>query len=184
MTDIGPQHGIDAFLNWLRQQPDVPKPGPNYDPNNHTTWPWPERLHRTLRMLAAAHDAEQGAPDPPPDPTDPPPDPPPSEPRLAPRAYNKGTNDSDPRFCVFLPDGNLRPGITKIGTDLYVDEGGYRYNGDGLGQDGGNWRNRDRMVPNLLPANSMDGRPVCQAYVNNGVTIGGSAGYPPESFLA
>jgi hypothetical protein len=121
------------------------------------------------------------APTPTPAPT-PEPTPPPVT-RLAPRAYNLGLNDSDPRFCVFLPDGTLRPGIAKIAPDRYRDEGGHIYNGDGMGQDGGNWRDRNRIVPELKRADSMDGLPVCAQYTGpTGVVVGGSADYPAASY--
>lgn len=57
VPDIGSQHGITAFMAWLRKQPGVPtnRP-PNYNPNNPGTWPWPERFERTLNMLREDHD--------------------------------------------------------------------------------------------------------------------------------
>jgi hypothetical protein len=57
MAKIGSDHGITAFVNWLQQQPGVPVARtPNYDENNPATWPWPERLERTLNMLREDHD--------------------------------------------------------------------------------------------------------------------------------
>jgi hypothetical protein len=59
MADIGTQHGISAFIDWLQKQPGVPtEHKPNYDPKNPGTWPWPERLERTLNMLREDHDKE------------------------------------------------------------------------------------------------------------------------------
>lgn len=60
MATIGTNHGITAFINWLQQQEGVPiNHGPNYDPENPATWPWPERLERTLNMLREDHDNRQ-----------------------------------------------------------------------------------------------------------------------------
>jgi hypothetical protein len=56
MEKIGSEHGITGFVSWLRKQPDVPPRGPRYDPENITTWPFPDRIERTLKMLAADHD--------------------------------------------------------------------------------------------------------------------------------
>jgi len=57
MAKIGADHGITAFVNWLQSQPGVPtKHAPNYDPAVPGTWPWPERLERTLNMLREDHD--------------------------------------------------------------------------------------------------------------------------------
>lgn len=39
------------------------------------------------------------------------------------------------------------------------------------------------IVPQLKPSNEMDGRDPCDQYVGpTGATIGGSAGYPAQSF--
>jgi hypothetical protein len=57
MADIGTSHGITAFIKWLKKQPGVPiDHGPDYNPNNPATWPWPERFERTLNMLREDHD--------------------------------------------------------------------------------------------------------------------------------
>jgi hypothetical protein len=57
MEQIGSQHGITAFIDWLQQQPGVPtEHQPNYDPAKPGTWPWPERLERTLSILRKDHD--------------------------------------------------------------------------------------------------------------------------------
>lgn len=50
MEQIGPDHGITAFINWLQQQPGAPTRSANYDPAKPATWPWPERLERTLNL--------------------------------------------------------------------------------------------------------------------------------------
>ena len=63
---IGPDHGITALADFLQRQPDMPVRGANYNPSKPATWPWPERLERTLRILAADHDAaaaDRGADD-------------------------------------------------------------------------------------------------------------------------
>ena len=88
---IGYQDGITAFLNWYRKQPGVPKRGPGYDPADISTWPWVDKLERTLRILKDDHDA--AIPDPPPPP------PPLTFVKVAPRvAYKAG--GSDARYCL------------------------------------------------------------------------------------
>lgn len=52
---IGFQDGIAAYFNWYRQQPRVPQRGPNYDPNNPATWPWPDKLEHTFESLKDGH---------------------------------------------------------------------------------------------------------------------------------
>jgi hypothetical protein len=54
---IGSNHGITALVDWLQKQPSMPTRGADYDPAKPKTWPWPERVERTLRILAADHDA-------------------------------------------------------------------------------------------------------------------------------
>lgn len=57
LTTIGSQTGLIGFTNWLENQPGVPDPGPNFDPANIATWPWDEKLRRTLATLATDHDS-------------------------------------------------------------------------------------------------------------------------------
>lgn len=99
----------------------------------------------------------------------PPPPPPPPAARLAPRTYNLGGGNQDPRFCV------NSPGVTVVASNLYRDEGGYEYNADGLNS-GGRWRDRNRIVAGLKPADQMDGRSPCELY--NGMTS-----WPADSYL-
>jgi len=54
---IGSEHGITAFVDWLQGQSGMPVRNANYNPKKPGTWPWPERLERTLKILAADHDA-------------------------------------------------------------------------------------------------------------------------------
>lgn len=54
---IGSEHGITAFVDWLQRQPGMPVRDAGYNPKKPGTWPWPERLERTLKILAAEHDA-------------------------------------------------------------------------------------------------------------------------------
>lgn len=56
MEKIGPDHGITAMVNWFKAQPGMPTRGPGYDPAVPKTWPWPERIERTLSILARDHD--------------------------------------------------------------------------------------------------------------------------------
>ena len=55
--EIGYQDGITSFFNWYRKQPGVPQRGPGYDPDDIDTWPWPDKMERTLRILKDDHDA-------------------------------------------------------------------------------------------------------------------------------
>lgn len=79
MAKIGFQDGIDAWFEWLQKNaewqvkfttwlngprttkppipPKVPTRGPNYDPDDLSTWPWPDKLKRTLNILKEDHDA-------------------------------------------------------------------------------------------------------------------------------
>jgi len=56
-TKIGYQDGIESFFDWYRKQPGVPQRGPGYDPNDINTWPWPDKLQRTIQILKDDHDA-------------------------------------------------------------------------------------------------------------------------------
>lgn len=49
------QDGIAAYFNWYRKQPGVPQRGPGYDEGNDATWPWPDKLERTLETLKDGH---------------------------------------------------------------------------------------------------------------------------------
>lgn len=53
---IGPDHGITALVDYLQKQPGMPTRGSGYNPAKPSTWPWHERLERTLKILAADHD--------------------------------------------------------------------------------------------------------------------------------
>jgi hypothetical protein len=107
--------------------------------------PHSPRWNRAMAHLNAIVTGE--APPPPPSPVV----------RCAPRTYNLGGGNQDPRFCV------QAPGVAQIGPDHYRDEGGSEYNGDGLNT-GGVWRDRNRIVMGLKPADQMDGRAACEPY--------------------
>jgi hypothetical protein len=146
---IGFQDGITAFFNWFRKQPGVPGRGPNYDPADLSTWPWPDKMERTLRILKDEHDAAVPSDPPPP----PPPPPPPTGP-VAPRTYNKVLpNGSDARFCV----AGLSRGSDGLLHDIYSG-----YDDNGLDVVGG--RTKDTQVAGLRQANNMDGRGPCEFY--------------------
>jgi hypothetical protein len=57
MEQIGEQHGITGFCSWLREQESVPERKPNYDESDIDTWPWVDKLERTLTILVRDHDA-------------------------------------------------------------------------------------------------------------------------------
>lgn len=154
MSDkIGYQDGITAFLNWYRKQPGVPQRGPNYNPGDISTWPWVDKLERTLRILKDDHDAAIA--------TTPPPPPPPLPPNeLAPQTYNRGSRGQDAKYCTDgLPQEN----------GAFVDGGGFRYDDQGLclGGRSGN------PVAGLKPSDEMDGRGPCDPYTN------GDQSFPP-----
>jgi hypothetical protein len=54
---IGPDHGITALVDFLQKQPGMPVRNEKYNAAKPATWPWPERLERTLKILASDHDA-------------------------------------------------------------------------------------------------------------------------------
>ena len=154
-----------AFANWTRLPdsvrhdtapplpPTIPPRGPNYDAANMTTWPPDEKLIRTLRSLREDHDNAIVDPPPPP-----PPPPPPTYTKVAPRVANK-QGGSDARFCMFLVDGSLRPGVAARGDGKYTDETGAIYTADGLEETGR--RSPDLQVEGLVGAREIDGRPIC-----------------------
>lgn len=111
-------------------------------------------------------------------PTAPPPPPPPPPPtkRYAPMTHHVGLNDQDPCYCMSPEYG----AIWNPSRGLYVDQKGATYDQKGRLNEG---RDRNRKPPMLKGAESMDGLEPCDQYVGpTGVTIGGSAGYPAESF--
>jgi hypothetical protein len=58
METIGPQHGFDAMLGWMQKPPGTPIPqrGKGYDPANIDTWPWPDKVTRAWKIMAANND--------------------------------------------------------------------------------------------------------------------------------
>ena len=162
---IGYQDGITAFFDWYRKQPGVPQRGPNYDPNDIDTWPWPDKMERTMRILKDDHDAAVVSPPPDPGP-DPEPEPEPG--RYAPRTYNT-TSRADARFCMSAEYGVVRQGAG------YVDAMGVTYDEGGRDMGG---RSKD-IVPGLKGADSMDGREPCDPYTEGGRSF---PPYPAESF--
>jgi hypothetical protein len=162
---IGYQDGITAFFDWYRKQPGVPQRGPGYDPDDIDTWPWPDKMERTMRILKDDHDAAVTNPPNPPDPPDPEPEP---TKKYAPRSYNS-TDRADARFCMSQEYGVVRQGSG------YVDQMGVSY--DEAGKDLGG-RSKD-IVPGLKGADSMDGAEPCDPYTKDGRTF---PPYPAESF--
>lgn len=51
---IGPFHGLTAFVKWLRAQAGVGERGPDFDPEDQSTWPMPDRVEYTLNLLRLA----------------------------------------------------------------------------------------------------------------------------------
>jgi hypothetical protein len=71
MTLIGGQDGIKAYTDWLRKQPGVPQRGPGYNPDDLATWPWIDKITRTLQILKDDHDASSSGGGQPPNPIPP-----------------------------------------------------------------------------------------------------------------
>ncbi len=95
----------------------------------------------------------------PPPPT---PEPPPvTYKKVAPKVCNKVPNGSDARFCMFEPDGSLRPGVVRLPNGQYTDESGAKYAADSDGLEESSIRST-AFVPGLKFANDTDGVPYCQ----------------------
>lgn len=157
---IGYYHGLTAMFAFLRKLPGVPKRGPQYDPDNPATWPWPDRAERTLTILKDHYDA--GIPDTP-GPTGPAqtgatgPGPGPTFKKVAPRTYNKVLpGGSDARYCL--------TGLSRNAQGFLHDDVA-TYDDNGLCKSG---RSPDTQVAGLRQANNMNGLPPCQFY--NGMT--------------
>jgi hypothetical protein len=161
---IGYQDGIAGFIGWLRKQPGVPPRGPNYKQSDLATWPWPDKLERTLRILKDENDATAPAPDPD-DPAEPLPVPAPLN--VAPRTYNTVPGGADARFCTA---GLARNANGRL-HDVFSE-----YDDDGRDLGG----RTDRQVPGLPPANSMDSFGPCDPREWMGQHF---PPYPPESYL-
>jgi hypothetical protein len=97
--------------------------------------------------------------------------------RYAPRTHNVGTSGQDPRFCM-KPEFGVRWDSSR---NLFVDEMDATYNERGMLNSG---RDRNRIVPELKGAESMDGLENCDPYLGPaGVWVGGEHGYPSGSYL-
>ena len=158
---IGYQDGIQAFIDWYRKQPGVPARGPNYNPDDLSTWPWVDKLERTLRILKDDHDAWVSGQAPEPAPTPPPTEPPPVTHSLAPQTYNRGSANQDARYCT-RDSGN-------------PDGGGFHYDENGLCRGG----RSGNPVPGLKPSDMMDDKGSCDSYEWGGRTF---PPWPPESY--
>lgn len=110
-------------------------PGPN----------WSTALSALKR--AREHLAKIGSQQPPEDPP---------RPTLAPQTYNRGSRGQDARYCV--------QGLAQIRPGVFVDNGGFEYDADGLSLGG---RSGD-PVPGLKPADEMDDRGPCDPYTKDG----------------
>ena len=201
--DIGYQDGIGAFGDWLTAmdkwqeafhkwtalpnntrattRPPSPPPiqsrGPNYDPNDMSTWPWPDKLtENTLRKLKDTHDVIAGGlppvPDIPPGPT-PPPVSQPWDSGFAPQSYNKGSRGQNAKF-------NIRINCTQRPDGKYGDRHNIVYSDSGLCDSGGRTEND---VDGLKPSDMTDGREPWEAYEWMGKTIGpNKENYPAQSY--
>jgi hypothetical protein len=106
----------------------------------------------------------------------PPPPPPPPPARYAPMTHHVGDRDQDPCYCM-RPEYGV---VWDAARGLHVDAKGATYDEKGRLSGG---RDRSRKPPMLKGAESMDGLEPCDQYVGpTGMLIGGSAGYPPESY--
>jgi hypothetical protein len=152
---IGYQDGITAFLDWYRKQPGVPARGPGYKPDDMSTWPWVDKLERTLRILKDDHDAAVVANPP----VEPPVEPPVGYLRVAPITVRE-EGGSDQRVCLWASPGVLQPGVVKLPSGQYTDDSTalYRSDGDGLEDSSVRSKVHDER---LVGARSMDNRSAC-----------------------
>jgi hypothetical protein len=159
---IGYQDGIAGFVSWVRKTSlGLVKYRPVGDrPASLEQWYWLEKYERTLRILKDDHDSAITSPEPPDPPDFPdPPDPPVGFVKVAPKACNEQLG-SDQRFCMHEPNGNLRPGVSRLPNGQFTDESGAKYASDGDGLEESAVRNKDH-IPGLVGARELDGRPVC-----------------------
>lgn len=188
MADIGYQDGIEAFEQWFRKfstwidafngwvdaglvgkppkAPRIPLEGPNFDPANPETWPWPVKyFDNTMRKLKDSHDAANDTTPPPK-----PPDPPPATYKLvAPRvAYKAGSSDA--RYCLWMgaEGGTLRPGVVKNPDGTFSDEAPARYDSNGLSLGG---RTDGSASDGITSALEIDGRPYCSLPMTGDPTL-------------
>jgi hypothetical protein len=181
MADIGYQDGITAFNDWFRKfslwidafeawstlpneqrnqtkppiPPRIPRRGANYNKDDLSTWPWPDKHERTERMLKDWHDEEHADAQPPPPP------PPPPGTKYAPLAYNSGTGPTNTGYGA-EPSAryNTLINCTRRADGSYVDGEGVVYD-DGGRQAGGR---TEKFVFGLKHANSMDGKEAYEPY--------------------
>jgi hypothetical protein len=158
---IGYQDGITAFFDWYRRQPGVPQRGPGYNPDDLSTWPWVDKMERTLRILKDDHDAAVVTNPP----VEPPVEPPVGYIRVAPITVTQ-QGGSDQRVCLFTGEvegGPLRPGVTKLPDGRYTDEhpDGAIYQSNGL-EDTSVRTKLAEGAFGLVKAREMDSRNACQ----------------------
>ena len=172
---IGYQDGITAWADWFRKMgtwqlafekwaklpnnkrattippipPKIPARGANYNPDDISTWPWPDKLERTLRILKDEHDASLPpgpGPDPPPDPDE--------YKRVAPKVANM-QGGSNARYCC--PG---QPGVMRQDDGTWRDDVAH-YDQDGLLLAGRSNLCEFGETPGLVGAREIDGRPYC-----------------------
>ena len=80
--------------------------------------------------------------------------------RVAPRVAYK-TDRGDARYCMFNPDGSLRPGVTKLPSGQYTDESGAKYAADGDGLEESSVRSPGSSANCATASDSIDGRAYC-----------------------
>ena len=87
------------------------------------------------------------------------PPPKPTYKKVAPRVAYK-TDRADARYCMFNPDGSLRPGVSRLPNGLYSDEvAQYSADGDGLELSGVRSPGSANDCP--TSASNIDGREYC-----------------------
>jgi hypothetical protein len=152
---IGYQDGIEWLVNFLKKFPLVKYRPVGDRPAALEQWYGLEKLERMLRILKDDHDAAiVSLPPPTPEPPKPPE---PTYVKVAPRvAYKEG--GSDARFCMFNPDGSLRPGVSRLPNGQYTDESGAKYQASGDGLEESGIRSPGPAVTGAL---QIDGRPYC-----------------------
>lgn len=180
MGKVGYQDGLKAAYERIKKI-DPGGCNPKYDPDHPDALPvdqlkaW-DKVHRTLKIIKEDHDAAI--------PSDPPPpnggngggnEPPPNRPwesGFAPQAYNQGGSGQDARY-------NIRINCTQRSDGKYVDGQGIVYDDGGRPLGG----RTQTAIPELKPADQMDGREPWDIYVYNDVQIGpNKENYPVASY--
>jgi hypothetical protein len=113
--------------------------------------------------------------DPVPSPPPPPPPPPPPSPwdsGFAPQAYNQGGSGQNARYNVRINCTRRADGNYVDGQNIVYDDGGRSHGG-----------RSEKFIPQLKPADQMDGKEPWDRYIHNNLIIGPNReDYPEASY--